>query len=84
MESRIQVKLHYYEPGDCKAVYKIKSGKNKGIPICAIDVMDEPTKDTDISKLNWHTLSDPNGFAEPCAPIGKEFIAKLTLEKVDE
>jgi len=71
----LKVKLVWQDTGFCVNYYKVVEGKNEGVIICAIDIMEKEQE-----PVNWHTCGGVVE-GEPDYPINKE---KYSIEVLEE
>lgn len=75
------IRINYYESGYCQLHAKIVEGQYSGYHVCIPDMIHfDPEDLPECHTLNWHTVSDPNGYAEPCSPVKKEVIERFVWE----
>ncbi len=64
---KYELRFKDYDSGFCQANYRFFKNNEFQANVCAIDVM--KLEDCLRKDLNWHSVSDPNGYAEPLAPL---------------
>ncbi len=74
----IKIKIIDTDVGNCTVYYKIVNSKYKGEIICALYSGDDPTSETPLDRLDFHTISNRTD-REPHSRINQDFVDRFEV-----